>query len=199
MFNILKRTRAQAAGRIPASVKTGQWTKVHPTTLIGERVRLGNWSSVGPGSDIAEDCIFGDWARTGRRVTLGRGVRLGSHTIIQDDVSVPAGTVFEDHDLVTPDGVIANRTGGSITSLFDGIYQITTVSGVYLVREEAYDRSLLEDFQWGRSDDLEDCRVPRLPATQEEREMMLRDAEAACRRARFRVVTPEGDDLGPGL
>jgi hypothetical protein len=176
-------TRIAAGTVIGERASLGTWTKIEAGAVIGERVSLGDWSEVGAGSVVGPDVTFGPWARVGRGVTLDAGVRLGSHTRVQDGVTVPDGAVFNDFDLVTPEGVILNRTGGSVTSFYQEGAMVSGPFGSFLIplvshadEDELIDQ-IVEEYQWGRSGLLEAFRVPHLPPPGMEQEA-FRDAFA---------------------
>lgn len=158
--------RLLSGSRIPRSVTVGAFTKIEPGAIIGERVRLGDWSEVGSGSRVGPDCVFGPWAKVGRGVTLGAGVRLGSHSRIGDGTYIPEGMSVGDNELITPQGVFENRTGGFVTSIFEDAATVSGPFGHFLIPldpgdpDELIDQ-LVEDHQWGRSDALEPCRLLR--------------------------------------
>lgn len=168
-------TEVDTSARISPDVRIGSWTKIEAGVRIGRGTHLGDWTSIGEGSVIGKDVHFGPWAKIGRNVILGDGVRLGSHTIVQDGAHVPEGSVFGDSDLVTPKGVIANRTGGYTMGLsgdeFEisgsfGRFRIPVLSRSTLNDHEIEDlhrifRKKIDDFQWGRSDALEAFRIER--------------------------------------
>jgi len=200
-------TKIAPGAVIGERVSLGTWTKIAAGAAIGERVRLGDWSEVGAGSVIGPDVTFGPWARVGRDVTLGAGVRLGSHTRVQDGVTVPDGAVFCDCDLVTPEGVIPNCTGGSITSFFPEGAMVSGPFGAFLIPhvshaddEELIDQ-LVDDHQWGRSEALEAFRVPHLPPPGMEQEAFrgasLRHLGAQSSDGTQTVDNTEPEDLSP--
>lgn len=166
-------SRIDRSARIAFDVEIGAWTEVEAGVRIGQGTKLGNWSQVGEGSCIGQDVLFGSWAKVGRNVMLGDGVRLGSHTIVQDGVTVPAGAVFQDCDLVTPQGIVPDRTGGFVMGLNGTNFEISGSFGKFqipmpsrsLLSEQDIEnahrifRKKIEEFQWGRSDALEAFRV----------------------------------------
>lgn len=190
--------RLLSGSRVHRSVTTGTFTRIEPGAIIGERVRLGDWSEVGAGSQVGPDCVFGPWAKIGRGVTLGAGVRLGTHSRIGDGTHIPEGMVVGDNELITPQGVFENRTGGFLTSILEDAATVTGPFGHFLIPlypgdpDEMIDQ-LVDDHQWGRSDALEPCRLLRPPRPEE--------VEAALKVVRARQDTflrdgwaPDGDD-----
>lgn len=174
--------RLLSGSRIPRSVTVGAFTRIETGALISERVRLGDWSEVGSGSRVGPDCVFGPWAKVGRGVTLGAGVRLGTHSRIGDGTFIPEGMTVGDNELITPQGVFENRTGGFVTSIYPDAATVTGPFGHFLIPLDPEDPDelidqLVEDHQWGRSDALEPCRLLRAPRP-EEMEAALRVVRA---------------------
>lgn len=174
--------RVLGGSRVSRSVIVGPFTRIEPGAIIGERVRLGDWSEVGSGSRIGPDCVFGPWAKIGRGVTLGPGVRLGSHSRIGDGTYIPEGMSVGDNELITPQGVFENRTGGFVTSIYPDAATVSGPFGHFLIPldlgdpDELIDQ-LVDDHQWGRGDALEPCRLLRTPRP-EEMEAALRVVRA---------------------
>jgi len=164
--------RILGGSRISRSVTVGAFTRIEAGAIIGDRVRLGDWSEVGSGSRIGPDCVFGSWAKIGRGVTLGAGVRLGSHSRIGDGTYIPEGMNVGDNELITPQGVFENRTGGFVTSIYPDAATVSGPFGHFLIPldpgdpDELIDQ-LVDDHQWGRSDALEPCRLLRAPRPEE--------------------------------
>lgn len=166
-------SQIDSSALIDRDVEIGAWTKVGADVRIGSGTKLGNWSEIGDGSTIGQDVQFGSWAKIGRNVTLGTSVQLGSHTIIQDGVTVPQGAVFADGDLVTLSGIIPDRTGGYMMGITGRTFSIGGAFGRFEIPLpadfqpsdgaiedlHAQFRRKIEDFQWGRSDELEEFRV----------------------------------------
>jgi tetrahydrodipicolinate N-succinyltransferase len=159
-------TEIARSARIGAGATLGTWAKIESDAQIGPGAVIGDWSAVGARSIVGRDAVFGSWAKIGADVVLGEGVRLGSHTRVQDGVVVPDHAVFDDGDLVTRDGVIANRVGGRVSGGDDqgpkmvsgpfGRFEIPADVPIDMADFEA----MIEDFFWGRSDTLERYRVP---------------------------------------
>ncbi|MCR9074341.1 MAG: hypothetical protein NXI18_22060 [Alphaproteobacteria bacterium] len=188
--------RLLSGSRIHRTVTVGAFTRIGPWAIIGERVRLGDWSEVGAGSRVGPDCVFGPWAKIGRGVTLGAGVRLGTHSRIGDGTHIPEGMVVGDNELITPQGVFENRTGGFGTSILEEAATVSGPFGHFLIPLDPWDPDelidqLVDDHQWGRSDALEPCRLLRPPRPEEiegalkvvraRQEAINRDAEAPHR------------------
>lgn len=166
-------TEVDTSARISPDVRIGSWTKIEAGVRVGRGTHLGDWTSIGEGSVIGKDVHFGPWAKIGRNVILGDGVRLGSHTIVQDGVTVPGGIVFTDGDLVTSKGILANRTGGYTMGLNGDDFEISGSFGRFripvparssLSEHEIEDlhqifRKKIDEFQWRHSDSLEAFRV----------------------------------------
>lgn len=169
--------RLLSGSRVHRTVTTGAFTRIEPGAVIGERVRLGDWSEVGAGSRVGPDCAFGPWAKIGRGVTLSAGVRLGTHSRIGDGTHIPEGTVVGDNELITPQGVFENRTGGFVTSILEDAATVSGPFGHFLIPLDSGDPDelvdqLVDDHQWGRSDALEPCRLLRPPRPEEVEEAL---------------------------
>lgn len=169
--------RLLSGSRVYRSVTTGTFTRIEPGAIIRERVVLGDWSEVGAGSRVGPDCTFGPWAKIGRGVTLGAGVRLGTHSRIGDGTHIPEGMVVGDNELITPQGVFENRTGGFVTSVLEEAAIVSGPFGHFLIPldpgdpDELIDQ-LVDDHQWGKSDALEPCRLLRSPRPEEVEEAL---------------------------
>lgn len=137
----------------------GSWSAVANSATIGDGTVLGSWSMVGERSVVGQNVQFGSWAKIGDDVVLGDGVVLGSHTIVQSGVTVAPNTSYRDGDLVTPTGVIPNRTGGHSMAFEKTGTRISAPFGCFIVPPRLDSETLIEDYMWGRSDELDKFRV----------------------------------------
>ncbi|MCE6959613.1 hypothetical protein LAZ40_11170 [Cereibacter sphaeroides] len=151
-------TQVALSASIGRGAVLGTWASVEAGAVIGSGTIVGDWSTVGRGAVVGHDVVFGPWAKVGAGAEIGDGVRLGSHTIVQPGVIVPAGAVFDDGDLVTPQGVIADRTGGFCIYVHERGNLITSPFGRFLLAAHLDPDQLIDDFEWGRSEELERYR-----------------------------------------
>lgn len=158
----------------------GQFTTIGASVTIGRNTRLGTWSIIGSGAGIGDNVKFGDWACVGvgavvgNNVTLGDHVKIGAGAVIGDGVVLPGharvqpgvhiskGESFDGGDLITPSGIIPGRCGGFMTSQDMQGEEPVLISGRFgrfVVPADKFDNKLIEDFMWGRSEELDLYRV----------------------------------------
>lgn len=82
---------------------------------------------------VGKGVVFGPWAQVGAGAVIGDGAVLGSHTRVQPGVQVPENAVFDDHDLVTPYGVLRNRVSGFVAGLDGGEIAVSGVFGQFRI------------------------------------------------------------------
>ena len=96
--------RKGKASRIPfsvawnAPVAVGDGCSVGARTRLGPRACLGHRVTVGDGCTLRE-CVLHDGASVGNRVLLEQCV-VGERAVVEDDVSIPPGTIIGDGQTV---------------------------------------------------------------------------------------------------
>lgn len=153
---------------IHSSVQIGHWTEIGTGVRIDENVALGDWSKISNNCRIGPGTVFGSWASIGEGVTLGANVRLGSHTRIMDGVTVPDDAIFDDCDLVTPEGVIPNRNGGHSIMVRDSAIVVSAPFGSFSLPIPGsvglgLIESMIDDYQWGRNSEIEKFLIEQEP------------------------------------
>jgi UDP-3-O-[3-hydroxymyristoyl] glucosamine N-acyltransferase len=71
---------------VPSIIESG--AQVHPSARIGAYVRICSGAVIGPGCEIGDFCVIGQPTKTpayaGRKVTVGEGSIIRSHTVIYE-------------------------------------------------------------------------------------------------------------------
>lgn len=125
---------------------------------------LGTWSRIGRNCVVEKNVVFGDWAQIDDDVTLCEGVTLGTHTRVASGTKVPPHTRLGDTWLVTPHGIYHGRCSGWVQ---DGDFphaQVTMVAGTFKNVPYPADQ-YINDYMFGRNDDLEKFRIDGEPPT----------------------------------
>jgi UDP-3-O-[3-hydroxymyristoyl] glucosamine N-acyltransferase len=128
---------------------------VHPTALVGSGVSLGHDVSIGPYVVIENDVVIGDRVRIGAHGFIGRGVRIGSDSLLHPRVCILHNCEIGCHVILHP-GVVIGADGfkyevidGQLTKI-PQVGRVVVEDDVELGANTCVDRASLTETRIGR-------------------------------------------------
>lgn len=142
--------------------RLGKWTRIGAQTTFGDDALVGDWTEIGENCRIGDRTNLGPHVRIGSNVEIGADCILPDHVHVQDGVCIPEGSVFEGHELVTPDGIIPYRCSGYTLCGDENGNDPLVLAGIFgefEIPPAVFNENTVRDFLMGTSDALEPYRT----------------------------------------